>query len=311
MNIHRSRLATFSPLRGTWYFLDQDHVKFGEAGGCDIPVPGSYNIPGRFELVVWRPADGKWHFHGGGGSLKWGARGDIPVPADYDGNGLRSLVVWRPGEGKWFFYRGKTVQFGMEGDIPVPGDYLGTGKAQIAVYRPKEGKWLIQGTDDIQFGTEGDIPVPGDYLGIGRAQIAVYRPKNGNWYFYESPDLNCHFGEAGGRDFPVPLDYGDEHRTNIAIWRPCTGEWFVKGCNEPIEWGAAGDIPVPGFYHTAMRNPPVQVGIARPFTKKIIDGVLWLFSAYGTGKGIKELSDQESENRSGETRRSHSERAAA
>jgi hypothetical protein len=245
----------------------------------------------KSRIAVYRPSQGNWYFHGRE-DVHWGkAHGDdIPVPGSYQEEGRTELVVWRREEGKWYSHGGPGVQWGQEGDIPVPADYLGTGKAQRAVWRPDEAKWYIEGGPHVQWGQEGDIPVPADYLGTGKAQLAVYRPSDGWWYFYEHKELNCQFGEAGGSDFPVPFDYGDEGKSQVAVWRPSKGEWFIKGAPSSIQWGTAGDIPIPAIY-----TPLVINGVLRIPAKQVIDTVVWLYSLYEAGKqawdGLKKLAN--------------------
>jgi parallel beta-helix repeat protein len=38
------------------------------------------------------------------------------------------------------------------------------------------------------------------------------------------------------------------HTTDIAVWRPSNGKWYVYG-GSTVQWGVAGDIPVPGDYN--------------------------------------------------------------
>ena len=71
-------------------FLSDDEgratrIPFGARG--DVPLPGDYNLTGRAQLAVYRPATGEWFVRDDGGDVRryeWGAPGDLPVPARYE-----------------------------------------------------------------------------------------------------------------------------------------------------------------------------------------------------------------------------------
>jgi hypothetical protein len=44
------------------------------------------------------------------------------------------------------------------------------------------------------------------------------------------------------------VDFNGDGRTDYAVWRPSNGTWYVRGIATQ-QWGAAGDIPVPGDYN--------------------------------------------------------------
>jgi hypothetical protein len=116
----------------------------------------------------------------------------------------------------------------------------------------------------LQFGQAGDIPVQGNFSQYATADINVFRPSNGTWYFMDSdsPDITAQvqFGQTG--DIPVPGDYTDDQMTDIAVFRPSNGVWYIlpvkpspvvdelSEFDQPrsIQFGQAGDKPVPGDY---------------------------------------------------------------
>jgi hypothetical protein len=50
----------------------------------------------------------------------------------------------------------------------------------------------------------------------------------------------------------IRSDYDGDGKTDFAVWRPSTGQWWVihssDGSQHTQQWGAPGDIPVPGDY---------------------------------------------------------------
>ncbi|MDT5035969.1 MAG: hypothetical protein QOE03_1154 [Micromonosporaceae bacterium] len=48
--------------------------------------------------------------------------------------------------------------------------------------------------------------------------------------------------------FDAAADYNGDGVTDVAVWRPSDGNWFARGLFT-TQWGAPGDIPVPGDYN--------------------------------------------------------------
>ncbi len=106
------------------------------------------------------------------------------------------------------------------------------------------GIWWMRGIGAVQWGAPGDIPVPGDYNGDGTTDLAVWRPSSGTWHVRGVLD-NVQWGDSRSGDIPVPGDYNGDGTTDLAVWGSSTGIWWMRGI-DGIQWGAYGDIPVPG-----------------------------------------------------------------
>jgi subtilisin-like proprotein convertase family protein len=253
--------AVYRPSTGQWFVHGAATVQWGAIG--DIPVPGDYNGAGQTEIAVYRPSTGEWFVHGQA-AVPWGLPGDIPVPGDYDGDLTTDIAVYRPSTGQWFVHNEAPVQWGLPGDIPVPGQYSGNLATNFAVYRPSTGTWFVRGLAPVQWGLSGDVPVPGDYNGNGITNFAVYRLSTGEW-FVQGVGGAVQWGLPG--DLPVPrpevigdlngdgvtdvagylADFDGNGPDDVAVFRPSSAHWFANG-QAPVQWGASGDIPVPGNY---------------------------------------------------------------
>ncbi len=263
-------LAIWRPSTGTWWVLggtgsQQVSQSWGASG--DDPAPGDYDGDGKTDFCVFRATAGTWYMirssDGAAEYFYFGASGDIPVPADYDGDGRTDAAIYRPSNGTWYIRQSSTTQlvsaqFGQLGDKPAVGDYDGDGKSDLAFWRGSGTPtfYVYRSSDSsVQYqayGIAGDKPAVADYDGDGRADFSVRR--GASWYVLKSSDsqtLTYNWGVSD--DIEVPNDYDGDGKADIAVWRNSDGTWYIlNSSGNPatriVQWGQAGDTPVPAFY---------------------------------------------------------------
>jgi hypothetical protein len=278
-------VAVFRPANGQWFVNGQAPVPWGLPG--DVPVPGDYNGDETTDMAVFRPATGQW-FIRNQNNFQWGVPGDVAVPADYDGDGKTDLAVFRPSTRQWVlaysstgFVTNATFVVGQGGDVPVPGDFDGDGKADLAVFRPTNGLWFISPSTTNYttlavhaWGEPGDVPVALDVNGDGTDELVVFRASNASWWTYNLVTSaigvetlgNSNAIPAGQRpQLPVPViprrfDFSGDGKADIAAFDTTTGVWSIKGQSN-VQWGLAGDVPVPGDYNG---NGVADIAVFRP-----------------------------------------------
>jgi hypothetical protein len=273
-------IAVFRPSNGTWYILNRDdgtslvEQLWGQAG--DKPVPGDYDGDGKVDFAVFRPSDSHWYVllssDGGMYAPVWGLSTDEPVPGDYDGDGKTDVAV-RRGD-TWYISKSSdgslmSGQLGQETDLAVPGDYDGDGKTDLATFRPSDATWTIlksSSPEDApetitqQWGEAADLPQVGDFDGDNITDFATWRLSDTNWrifFSFDGSSIEQQWGLA--TDKPVPGDYDGDGKTDIAVVRPRVSEtdnhstWYIlqssDGSLRVAQWGADGDIAVPGKYN--------------------------------------------------------------
>ena len=262
----KADLSIFRPSNGEWWYQRSSNggnaaAQFGSAN--DSMTPGDYTGDGKTDIAFWRPTTGEWFVLRSEDfsyySAPFGTNGDIPRPSDFDGDGTTDFIVYRPAQNTWFRINsiGLTSfrHFGSGGDKPVTGDFDGDGKSDPAIFRPSTGDWWYQSSINnaqlaVRWGISTDLPVPADFDGDGKTDLAVYR--TGTWYIINSSNgstTTVNFGLS--TDKPVPADYDGDGRTDIAVFRPSTGIWYLNRSTAgfgALQWGVAGDIPMPGVF---------------------------------------------------------------
>lgn len=201
--------------------------------------------------------------------IHWGQAGDIPVPADYNGDRTTDIATWRPSDGMWRILNGPPpIHWGESEDIPVPADYDGDGKVDVAIWRPRDGSWWVALRTGYflhqQLGAMGDVPLPTNYNVYGRAFFDIWRPSIGIWFHHSGAQT---YGPFLG-DFPnsralrVSRGIGWCYAEQISFWNELTGVWSFPEIPATVQWGTAGDIPVPGYYEGS--SMPTNLAVFRP-----------------------------------------------
>jgi len=264
-------LAVWRPSNGTWYVLNSQQQWITQSWGLsgDKPVPGDYDGDGKTDFSVFRPSNVTWYIvassTGATSGYPFGTASDIPVPGDYDGDGKTDAAVYRPpggGQslGYWYIVNSSTSssssqQLGTSGDVPTAGDFDGDGRADAAVWRESNLTFYIlrssDGTLQTQvFGAAGDKPVVADYDGDAKADYAMRR--GNDWVIRSSKGTTQTTTWQLGSDIAVQNDYDGDGKVDIAVWRDATGVWYIRNSRDlstrTVNWGQAGDVPVPAFY---------------------------------------------------------------
>jgi hypothetical protein len=272
-------IAVFRPSNGTWYVLNTvdgslTAQMWGMAG--DKPVPGDYDGDGKVDFAVFRPSDSHWYIlrssDGGMDAPVWGLSTDEPVQGDYDGDGKTDIAVRRGNT--WYITKSSdgalmSGQIGQDTDLAVPGDYDGDGKTDLATFHPSDATWTIQKSSSAleapetvtqQWGESGDKPEVGDFDGDNITDYTTFRLSDTIWRIFSSFDSSTIEQQWGlSTDIPVPGDYDGDGKTDIAVVRPRVSEtdnhstWYIlkssDGSMMVAQWGADGDIAVPGKYN--------------------------------------------------------------
>src|SRR5918911_3569951 len=272
-------IAVFRPSNGTWYVLNTvdgslTAQMWGMAG--DKPVPGDYDGDGKVDFAVFRPSDSHWYilrsFDGAMDAPVWGLSTDEPVPGDYDGDGKTDVAVRRGST--WYISKSSdgglmSAQLGLATDLAVPGDYDGDGKTDVATFHPGDAIWTVLKSSSAleapetftqQWGESGDKPEVGDFDGDNITDYTTFHLSDTNWRIFFSFDSSTIEQQWGlSTDIPAPGDYDGDGKTDIAVVRPRVSEtdnhstWYIlkssDGGMKVAQWGADGDIAVPGKYN--------------------------------------------------------------
>jgi hypothetical protein len=265
-------LAVWRPSTGVWYVLGgqgSQQISFPWGAPSDKPVPGDYDGDGKTDFSVFRPSDGTWYIQRSSDNssfgYQFGQNGDRPAPADYDGDGRTDAAVYR--NGTWYIQRSSQgflgAAFGGASDIPTPADFDGDGKADLAYWSSTLYRFHIINSSNGQtleygFGTLNDTPEVADYDGDGRADLAIRRD-DGYWHIAKSSTnytAMMYFQEPQPLGDTVPNDYDGDGKADIASWQEANGMWSIWQSSRvgqsnylrQVQWGQAGDFPVPAFY---------------------------------------------------------------
>jgi hypothetical protein len=164
------------------------------------------------------------------------------VAGDFDDDGRADPAVFRPSNGTWYvlpsaqnynyaaalsYQWGHPAHFGFPGDTAVPGDFDGDKKAELAAYDPSAGYWRIRhSSNGYSLATQG----------LFRWPQAFHAPENR----------------------PLLADFSGDGKSDFVIYRPSVGRWHILFASrsvpggdlalQDIQWGLAGDIPVPTDY---------------------------------------------------------------
>ena len=282
-------IAVFRPSNGAWYVLNTvdgslTAQMWGMAG--DKPVPGDYDGDGKVDFAVFRPSDSHWYIlrssNGGMDAPVWGLSTDEPVPGDYDGDGKTDVAVRRGST--WYIRKSSdgalmSAELGSNGNLAVPGDYDGDGKTDIATFRTSDATWTILKSSGAEGGAPetvtrqwsagGDVPQVGDFDGDNITDFSNFRTSDTIWRILSSFDNSTIEQQWGlSTDIPVPADYDGDGKTDIAVVRPRVSEtdnhstWYILRSSDggwiTAQWGADGDIAVPGKYNRVQA--PVCTG---------------------------------------------------
>lgn len=268
LNGRPSDLAVWRPSSGTWWVINGSSSNvssqnWGAAG--DIPAIGDFDGDGKTDFCVFRPSSSTWWIlnssDGTVRAMAFGVSGDLPAPGDFDGDGKTDVAVYRPSSGKWYVIGSGTGatsvhSFGNIGDVPSPADFDGDGRSDLAVWKQgaRTFRWTESSTGAVSTAVlpqGSEQPVPADYDGDGRADPAA-RSASG-WLILGSLSGGLQtISWQSLQDIAVPNDYDGDGRTDIAVWRSSNGTWYIRNSSDLstriVQWGQAGDIPVPALY---------------------------------------------------------------
>ena len=279
-------MAIYRPSSGLWSIRGLGRAYFG--GSSDQPVPADYDGPaGGTDIGIFRDSNGLWAIRGVT-RVYFGATGDQPVPGSYRGGNIAEMGIFRSSSGLWMIRNVTRAYFGGTNDIPVSGrvpdhtsdrplidssDYNGDGTDDIAIFRPTTGLWAVRGISQLYFGQSNNVPTPGDYSGDGTTLISVYRRDDRIWSVRNL--TRVYFGpEVIGQS--VPADYTGDGICDMAFFND--GTWTIRlqfpfPIVSEIQFGQAGDQPVPGNYDggnsesLAIFRPSTGLWVVRDLTR--------------------------------------------
>jgi len=221
----------------------------------DIPLLGDVDGDGRDDLVIYRPANGRWYAASTRelanpasrsqkrppenqrilNGVSWGdQRGDVPLLGDLDGDRVDDLIIFRPGEGPWY---GLRPEKGKRGVTSLNKE---TRRHRFRAHTIRGDKMQTDLASQ-QWGKSGDIPLLGDIDGDGRLDLVTWRDEGFGGRFFTrlatgyrlTPRLNgcienhrerkydCAglvWGNPG--DKPMLADVDGDGKDDFLTWRP-------------------------------------------------------------------------------------------
>ena len=106
--------------------------------------------------------------------------------------------------------------------------------------------WFTNGT---AFGPSNVTPFQGDFDGDGLTDLAYYQPSTATWYMDDSQSntiTSFTLGTPNPNSIPVVGYFNASGPEEAAVFTQ--GVWNIAGGGNAVQFGQAGDIPVPGDY---------------------------------------------------------------
>jgi len=212
----------------------------------------------------------------------FGQSGWLPVAGDWNGDGVDSIGVYNPATSLFYLRNSNSAgaadfvfAFGNPNDTPIAGRWDNTmNNSGVGVYRQSNGliylkRTLAGGNSDhwMVFGSPGDKPFAGDWDGTGYDSPGILRSSNDRFYMTDQSDGVVNSGydftiTAGlGSGLPIGGDWSGYTADRAGAF--LNGQfWFSNNLNGGFPYvatfGAAGDLPVIGYWITPSEPPPLQ-----------------------------------------------------
>ncbi len=240
---------------------------------------------------VWRPSTNSFYLRNSnsGGSpditvtITNTTSNDLPITGDWNNDGVDTVGMYRTTTGFFYLFDRNINQdlgqynylvlLGNPGDQPLSGDWDADGKDGVGTFRPSNGilylrNALTTGVSDyfMVLGNPSDSGVAGDWNGDGVFSAGIFRPSESRFHLSDRNSNGIVFGDYAvylgtTGDVPFAGDWVAQGSSGIGTFRPSTGVMYLKntlvGGSPDISFafGAAGDIPVSGYWGTPPALP--------------------------------------------------------